>query len=89
MLPKTSAYVKSYECQTKWMYFFIFIWDKVSATIKNKFDSESVYDKNYFKTKIKSHGHKVTDSYDKKIPKFDFNHTCLAVLAWILLLKRM
>ena len=39
------------------------------------------------KTKIKSHGHKVTDSYDKKIPKFDFNHTCLAVLAWILLLK--
>ena len=99
MLPKTSAYVKSYECQTKWVYFFIEddnllekynnIWDKVSATIKNKFDSESVYDKNYFKTKIKSHGHKITDSYDKKIPKFDFNHTCLAVLAWILLLKRM
>ena len=23
MLPKTSAYVKSYDGQTKWMYFFI------------------------------------------------------------------
>ena len=44
MLPKTSAYVKSYDGETKWMYFFIedddllkkynTIWDKVSADIK-------------------------------------------------------
>ena len=44
MLPKTSAYVKSYDRQTKWMYFLIedddllkksnTIWDKVSADIK-------------------------------------------------------
>ena len=44
MLPKTSAYVKSYDGQTKWMYFLIedddllekynFIWDKVSTDIK-------------------------------------------------------
>ena len=44
MLPKTSAYVKSYYGQTKWMYFLIeddellekynTIWDKVSADIK-------------------------------------------------------
>ena len=43
MLPKTSAYVKSYDVQTKWMYFFIEdddlletynnIWDKVSSDI--------------------------------------------------------
>ena len=31
-------------------------------------------------TKIKSHGDEVTDFYDKKIPKVDSNHTCLAVL---------
>ena len=31
------------------------------------------------KTKIKSHGDEVTDFYDKKIPKVDSNHTCLAV----------
>ena len=43
MLPKTSAYVKNYYGQTKWMYFLIedddllekynTIWDKVSADI--------------------------------------------------------
>ena len=52
MLPKTSAYGKSYYGQTKWMYFLIeddsllekynTIWDKVSADIKKEFDSEPV-----------------------------------------------
>ena len=46
-LPKTSTYVKSYDGQTKWMYFLIedddlierynTICDKVSANIKNNF----------------------------------------------------
>ena len=45
------------------------IWDKVSADIKKEFDSELVYNKNYLKTKIKSHGYEVTDFYSKKIPK--------------------
>ena len=44
MLPKASAYVKSYDGQIKWMYFLIenddliekynTIWDKLSADIK-------------------------------------------------------
>ena len=44
MLPKTSAYVKRFDGQIKWMYFLIeyddllekynTIWDKVSADIK-------------------------------------------------------
>ena len=65
MLPKTSAYVKSYDGQTKWMYFLIedgdllekynTIWDKVK------------YNKNFLKTKIKSHGDEVIDFYDKII----------------------
>ena len=52
MLPKTSAYVKSYNAQTKWMYFMIkdddllekynTIWNKVSADIKKEFDSETL-----------------------------------------------
>ena len=33
------------------------------------------------KAKIKSHGDKVTDFYNKKIPKADSNHTCLAVIS--------
>ena len=72
------------------MYFFIedgdllekhnTIWDKVSADIKQKFDSEPVYNKIFLKTKIKSHGDEVSDFYDKKIPKVDSNHTCLEVI---------
>ena len=71
MLPKTSIYVKSYDRQTKWMYFFIedddllekynTIWDKVSTDMKKEFDRETVYNKEFLKTKIKSHGHEVTD----------------------------
>ena len=90
MLPKTSAYVKSYDKQTKWMYFLIedddllekynTIWDEVSADIKHEFDSEPVYNKEFLKTKIKSDGDEVTDFYDKKIPKGDLSHTCLAVI---------
>ena len=42
------------------------IWDKVSAGIKKEFDSESVYNKNDLKTKIKSNGDKIKDFYDEK-----------------------
>ena len=43
------------------------MWGNVSTNIQKDSDGESVYDKNYLKTKIKSHGYKVTDFYDKKI----------------------
>ena len=65
MLLKTSTYVKSYDGQTKWVYFLIednlvkkynTIWDKVSADIKKEIDSKPVYNKNFLKTKRKSHG---------------------------------
>ena len=75
ILPKTSVYVKSYDGQTKWMYFLIedddllgkcnTILGNVSADIKKQFDSDPV--KNFLKTKKKSHGDKVTDFYDKQI----------------------
>ena len=57
MFPKTRAYVKGYDGQTKWMYFLIEdddllerydnIQDKVSADIKKEFDSNPVYNKNF------------------------------------------
>ena len=40
------------------------------------------------KTKIKSHGDKVTDFYDEKNPKVDSNHTCLAVISLDSVLKK-
>ena len=98
MLPKTSGYVKSYDGQTKWIYFVIedddllekynTIWDKVSAGIKNEFDSEPVSNKSYLKTKIRSHGDEVTDFYDKKVPKLGSNHACLAVISLDSALKK-
>ena len=60
MLPKTSAYLKSYVGQTKWMYILIedddFWKNIILSWIKNfskKADSEPTYDKNFLKTKNK------------------------------------
>ena len=68
-----------------WISWFILkkynaIWDKVIADIK-KINSESVYKKEFLKTKVKSHGDKVTDICDKEIPEVGCNHTCLAVIS--------
>ena len=74
MLPNTNVYVKIYDGQIKWMYFWIedddllqkynIISDKISTDIKNEFDSEPVDTKIVLKTKIKSHGDEVTDFCD-------------------------
>ena len=52
MLSKTSAYVKSYDEKTEWMYFLIEdddllekcnnIWNKISVDIKKEFDREPI-----------------------------------------------
>ena len=62
MLPKTSAYAKTYHRQIKWVYFLIedddllrkynTIWHNVSADIK-KIDNKPVGNKEYSKTKRK------------------------------------
>ena len=85
------AYVKSYNEQSKWIYFLIenddllekynTIWDIVSDGIKKEVDRKPVYNKEFSKTKIKPHTNDVTDFYDKKIPKLDPNYTCLAVIS--------
>ena len=97
MLPKTSAYVKGYDGQTKWMYLLIeddllekynTIWDKVSADIKSEIDSKPAYNKQFSNTKIKFHGDEVTDFYDKEIPKVDSDHTCLTEISLDSALKK-
>ena len=80
MLPKTSKYVKSYDRQTKWMYFLVeddklleksnTIWDKVSVDIRKEFLSEPVYNKEVLKTKIKFHGDEVIDFTVTKFKKW-------------------
>ena len=76
MLPKTSAYIKNYDGQTKWMYFFIenddllkkynSIWDKVSSDIKKEFHSKPVFNKNFLETKIKSYADEAKDFHDEE-----------------------
>ena len=98
MLPKTSAYVKSYDGQTKWMYILIkednllekcnAIWNKVSADIKKEFDRKHVYKKNILKIKIRSFGDEATSFFNKEIRKVNSNHTCLAVISLDSALKK-
>ena len=62
MFPETSAYIKSYDGETKWVYFFIedgdllkkydTIWDKVSADIKKEIVRKLVSNEEFLKTKI-------------------------------------
>ena len=80
------------------MYFFIedddllkkynSIWNKVSADRAKEFDSKLVYNKEFLKAKIKSHGNKVTDFYDKNVPKEDSDHTYLAAITLDSALKK-
>ena len=77
MLPKAIAYVKSYDGQTKWMYFLIkdeekynTIWDSQRWYKKKNLIARQkrfliVYNEKFSKTKIKFHGGEVTDFYDK------------------------
>ena len=59
------------------------------ADIKTEFNSEPVYNKEFLKTRIKSHGDEVKDYYDKAIPKricFIFSSlglTLVQVIAYI------
>ena len=95
MLPKTSAYIKSYDRQTRWIYFlnedddllekYNTIQHKVSAI---KVNSEPIYNKKLLKAQKHYHGDEVTDIYDKKIPKVDSNHTCLTVISLTFTLKK-
>ena len=57
--------------------------------MKKEFDSKPVYNKKILKTKTKSHGHEVTDFYNKEIPKVDSNYTCLAGISLDSALKKM
>ena len=98
ILPKTSAEVEIYDGQTKWMHFVIeddylletynTIWDKARADIKKNLITSLSIIKIFSKIKIKSHGNEVTDFFDKKIPKVNSNHTCLAVISLDFALKK-
>ena len=56
MLLKTSAYNKSFDIETKWIYFSIEddellkkydIWNEVSNKVKQEFDNNPIYNKKF------------------------------------------
>ena len=53
---------------------------KVSADIKNEFDSKSVFNKKLLKTKIKSYNDEATDFHAEEVPDAGSDYTCLAVI---------
>ena len=89
---KQAFKIKSYDAETKWMYFLIEhdellkkyndIWNEFSSRIEKEFDSKPVYNNKFVKTKIKSYGDETTDFHDKETPKVGSNYTYLAV-TWI------
>ena len=82
----TSAYVKSYDGGTKWMYFLKvikrknYIGNKISNGIKKELDSEAIYNKKFLKTKNKIlqwWGHRFLWFYGfYLIPKVESNCMC-------------
>ena len=63
------------------------IWDKVSTDIKEEFDSEPTYNKNFSKNKTKSYGDEATHFHDKML-KARSNGTRLAVITTDSALKK-
>ena len=89
MLPKKSAYVKSYDGQTKWMYFLIEMMTCQENRILFGIKSALISKKNLITSlSIKFHSDKITDFYYKKIPKGYSNYTCLAVISLHSALKK-
>ena len=82
--------VKSYDGQTKWIYFLIedesllekykTIWDKVSSDIKKELDRKPVYRKSFLKNKIESCSDETKAFHDIKMSKAGSNCICLAVV---------
>ena len=53
----------------------------MKSAYKKEFDTKPVYNKEFLKTKIKSHGDKLAYFHDKKNPKMDSNHSCLVIIS--------
>ena len=71
LLPGMNTYKIDFD-KAKYMCFLIKhdeIWEKVSNSIKERFDSESVFSEKYLKTKIKSYKEKLTKFSQLEMPE--------------------
>ena len=83
-----SAYRKDFD-ETKYIFFmkddellekYNWIWGKVKNSLKNEFDSESIYNEKYLKAKPKVFNGKMkTNVHNNKIPKEGSQFICLSL----------
>ena len=64
------------------------IWNKVNNSIKKEFDSKTICNKKFLKSKIKFYGNEATNFPDKEIPKIGSNYSCLTVILIDFVLKK-
>ena len=73
----------------EWLKKYNAIWDKNQRWYKKRNLIASLSIINIiWKSKIKSHGDRITDFYNQKNPKLDSNHTCFAVISLDSALKK-
>ena len=92
MLSKMSAYRRDFD-ETEYISFMIKneekqneIWNKVSNTINNGFDSKPFYNEKNLKTKTKYFEGKInTNFYGNKIPKKGSQCICLSLSMYLLI----
>ena len=95
MLLKISAYIKSYDGETKWIYFLLNMINYQKNIMVSGIKLVIVLRKNlivanrqkmFLKTEIRIYGHDAADFYDNEIPKVDY--VCLAAILIDFILKK-
>ena len=90
-LPQMNAYVKHFDKNKKYINLLISnkeilkkyseIWDKVKGLIKKEFDSESMYNVKYIKTKIKIYNNRLNTNFrHNKTPRDNEYFACLSII---------
>ena len=88
-LPQMNVYAKYFDNGSKCMNLLVRdevlikeyneIWDKIRNLLKKEFDSESVYNDKYMKTKTNLYNTYGMNFYVNKMPKENERYTCLSV----------
>ena len=64
------------------------IWNKVSSSITKELDCESIYNKKFLKTKIKSHSDEATNFHTRQLLEADPNYIYWLVISIDSVLKK-
>ena len=96
-LPKMTGYLNNFKDGARKMSFFTTnnaflerytaIWEKISDLVKKKFDSDSIYNKKYINTKIRSYNNDIItnfpniDNKNNKLPEKNKPYKCMSLIS--------